>query len=230
MMNYKKYLEGLKSSISTFVKAKNNGVVLTKREEFDLMFKKELAIAEGMKKNHKPVYKFLNTVNSVDFRIAGLYAYVLSRVMYLEEEGYSVKDIMLLFKDICKIARSKYIYSEKLKVSYDDSNSEFKIVVDFKNDEFFDFPINTKDEVINSLLSFASYVCSEEENDTSYKRFLNTYLFDVLYEINKGNRAVPLVDRDTKVKVFKNFIKGEKPNNRSAKEEHSKVIKIANYR
>lgn len=231
-MSYAKYLEGLKSSLVLVSRAKKSGVVLSRFEEFDNMFKKELAICEGLRRDHKLAFKLVSNINNVDFRVACLYAEAFSSVVDLVKDGYFFADVIGMFKDAYYTAKSKYIYAGKLSIDAKDKNSVLTIEVKSKKGYHKEYSVNTPEDMVVSFLSFVSYLGSCDEETREGESWFEEYLIIELNKIINGYKATPYVD-EKKIVGFKSYLDGNNIETDEAKDEirveKGKVLHLADY-
>ena len=224
-MFYENYLKSLRGNISSVSKAVRGGVVLTRLEEFDYLFKKELLIVEGIRNKRPVLNKVIRNITSSDYRLAHFYAEAFSSIINTIRDGYSVKGIEKQFKYFTKQATSKYICSVNLKVNVKDLNG--KITVSFStktNNE--DYVISNMQEYIRVAFCLVSTLGSLDETDNGFREWFHSYLSNELVKVDKGYNAEPFIERDRIAKDLKSYINSDKKN-RSFKSSDSKIIYLA---
>lgn len=203
-MSYKKYLSGLKDSLVIFRKANRVGANLSRYEAFDYMFKTELAVSEGMKKDVPFFKKKMMFIESVDYRIACFYAMFFSRLMNMKK-GYSFKTVKSLFKDILNYARNNCICSEKFNIEFKDCNNELITTV-YSKGSYYDYEISCYNDLVSSVLDLVSLLGSMDEKLDFNMDWFNGYLYKVYDCVCSGESAKPYVDSESFSITFKKFI------------------------
>lgn len=192
-MNYKKYVSSLKKNIVVVRKGLNEGVLLTKLEDFDYEFKKSLATLEGVTGKGSFLRKLIDNISDIDCRIANFYAEGLHSVMKLANEGYSMEKVSKQFKKFISTASNRFICSETVVSIVYDINSKIivKIGCDYESKKV---ELNGVDDYISIAIYLLSLLGSLEESNKYYKEWLNSYLSKELDNIYKGIEAEPFIE------------------------------------
>ena len=182
-MKFEKYFDGLYSCLVEVSKARKQGVVLSRRCKFDYLFKKELAILTGRRNDTTLRYKFVMNMKSIDYRIAKFYAESFYRVYEFMEEGYSNSELEDFIYEIVSVARRKGFFPQRLNVTCVDKNSKFYVVVKNNKGDKEQFIVDSQLSMVECLLSLVAFLGSLYEEDIADKKWLNKYLFKVMYDI-----------------------------------------------
>ena len=204
-MFYENYLVSLKGNIVSVSKAVRGGVVLTRLEEFDYLFKKELMIVEGIKNKRNILNKVINNVTNSDYRLAHFYAEAFSSIMNTIKNGYTVKGIEKQLKYFTKQASSKYICSVPLKVEVSDLNGKITVSFISKGNKE-DYTISNIQEYVRVAFCLVSTLGSIDEQDNGYREWFHSYLTKELVKVDKGYEAEPFVEKDSIAKDLKSYI------------------------
>lgn len=204
MLMYETYLSGLKSSIRFFRDAVEEGKVFSRFEVFDNMFKKELAVEEGLKKGLPFIKKKIRFIKDVDYRVACFYAKYFSDVMDMRDD-YSFSEIKYLVRSIVNYAKNNGICSDTFKLVFSDSNNVFHINMYGLYTDL-ELSIKSTEDFIQGIIDLISFLGSTDEHNEADKRWLNRYLHTVYDDISKGIEAKPFIVG--KVKAVKNGTNG----------------------
>ena len=207
-MNYENYVLSLKKNIMEINKAVKDGAILTRLEEFDYMFKKELAIAEGVRAKRSIVNRILNNISDVDYRTANFYAEGFSSIIKTANEGYTVKGISKQFKGFIKIANSKFICSARACAIVSDLNGKIIVKMGTEHTKAELFEISNTDDYIKTAIHLLSLLGSLEEDNDNYKTWFNEYLYNIWFSVANGCKAEPFVERKSVALDLKSYMIG----------------------
>lgn len=224
-MNYENYLLSLRENISTVSKAVRSGVVLTRLEQFDFLFKKELSIIEGIRSKRTILNKVYNNITSIDYRLANFYAEGFSKVLKTIEEGYTVKGVSKQFKSFVRNATSKYIYSHKIKVGVNDLNGKVSLTIE-KADSKEVYDINNMNDYIKVSLYLLSMLGSSDEKDNGYREWFNSYLSKEFNRIDSELKAEAFIEKKNVAKDLRSYMYSDIKSNSFTTDE-GKVVHIA---
>lgn len=224
-MSYSKYLRGLMSSISAVGRAERNGVVLTRREKFDNLFKRELVVFEGIRGRKHPVVDSVSYVTNIDYRLANFYAKYFSKIMQMVSSGYSFKGVESLFKDMCSEAKRNYIIKSKVYLSFSDMFNTLTVSLHSSSVED-SMEISDKSDFVSSALFLLSFLGSCDEKGMDAEWF-EDYLFDVYSSILRNERARPYLDREVEIcRLEEYFISGDKGKNGGNEDGSNTVVEF----
>lgn len=224
-MFYENYLLSLKGNIVSVSKAVRGGVVLSRLEEFDYLFKKELMIVEGIKDKRNLLNKVINNVTNSDYRLAHFYAEAFSSIMNTINNGYTVKGISKQFKSFTRNASAKYICSVPLKVNVTDLNGKITVTFYTKGNQE-DYIINNMQEYVRVAFCLVSTLGSLDEEDNGYRKWFHSYLTNELVKVDKGYNAEPFVEKSSVAKDLKSYM-FDNIKDRSFKTDGGKVIYLS---
>lgn len=202
-MFYENYLSRLKGNVLSINSAIRGGVILSRLEYFDYLFKKELMIVEGLRNKRNFIDRIVNNSSSCDYRIACFYAQGLSDIMRVVENGYSVQGLKNQFKTMVRVAHSKYICSKNIKVLVSDINGKIHVEVPSVGESCV---ISNMEDYIAFSIFLLSLLGSYDERDNGFKEWFGTYLAKEFYKIIHNVAPVPFVERETVAKDLKSFI------------------------
>lgn len=208
-MDYKSYVKSLGGSIAQVVRAKNKGVILSRYENFDLLFKKELAISEFVRDEHNPVFNIYNNITNFDYRLARFYADAFSSLMYGVYKGYTFEGIVKEYKYLIKEAKKKSICSGKFKVISGNKNNVYNIKILNKDLFNMEYSIGNTLDLVSSSLSLISLLGSLDEEDDDFREWLGGYLYKVFDDINNNLEATPYIEKETTLKSLKSYFLDE---------------------
>lgn len=224
-MSYEKYLNSIEGCIYDYRNAKRSGVVFSRFEKFDYLFKKELLVEEGVLKDAPFLRKRKLFIKSVDYRVACFYAKFFSDVMFLEN-NYSFGNIRMVVRDIVKYAYNNCICLDKFKVLFTDKNSVLYIGLIGKNSEFA-LSIKGKDDVARCLLDIISILGSEDEREDVGRLWLRSYLNKEYEAVKSGGNSSMYVEGDRKLSSLNDFV--NKDAEGSQIEEKKEIISERRY-
>lgn len=225
-MSYENYVSSLKKNIVEINRAVKGGTVLSRLENFDYLFKKELAIAEGVRSKRSLLNRIVNNVTDVDYRTANFYAEGFSSIMRTVRDGYSVKGISKQFKHFIRVANSKYICSSVVVALVSDLNGKITVKIGTEYSEEETHEINNIGDYARVALHLLSLLGSLEEENNGYRDWFNTYLMKELTRVELGYEAEPFIERESVAIDLKSYMKGD-IKNRSVKEGNGRVIHLA---
>lgn len=182
-MKFEKYFSGLYPCLVEVSRVRKQGVMLSRRGMFDYLFKKELAILTGQRKDTTLRYKFVMNMKNIDYRIAKFYADSFYRLYEFIEEGYNNYDLEDFIYEIVRTARRKGFFPQKLDVTCVDKNSKFYVVIKNNKGDKETFVVDSVLSMAECVLSLVSFLGSLYEEDLDDRRWLNKYLFKVMYDI-----------------------------------------------
>lgn len=200
-MNYKNYLLKLKSNISEVNKAVKDGVVLTRLENFDYLFKKELLSLKGLIHKRSMLNRIINNATKSDFRLALFYAKEFDDIVNVTEKGYSVKGIEKQFKSIIKYAYQKDICSSKFILKVSDINGKIKIDLRNSSDKY-EFEICNIVDYVAVSIYIVSLLGSFDERDKNFKDWFMLYLTNEYSKVEDELIPEPFIE---KVKIEKDL-------------------------
>lgn len=206
-MNYRKYLKGISKSIHYVVDAKKNNVALSRYENFDYMFKKELAICEGIRKDRNLFARMIDSVRDLDYRLACFYAEAFSDIVDILVEGYSYDYIAWLFSELYHDAKTKGIYGKNLNIDIDDYCNEYTVEISKGNEELFSYSITNISECVGALLEFVQDLGSMGESSEDSKKWFGNYLSGELSRVLKNQEAEPYIENKNVVVNLKEYSK-----------------------
>lgn len=222
-MSYSKYLRGLMSSISAVSRAERSGVVLTRHEKFDNLFKRELVVYEGLRARKHPVVDKISYMTNIDYRLANFYAKYFNKIMQMVSSGYSFKGVETLFKDMCSEAKRNYIIKSRVYLSFSDMFNTLTVSLHSSSVED-SMEISDKSDFVSSALFMLSFLGSYEEKGMDAEWF-EDYLFDVYNSILSNERAQPYLDRDVDIcRLEEYFISGDKGKDGSTGDGSSNTV------
>lgn len=204
-MFYSKYLSGLLRSISTVRKAREQGVTFTRHEKFDNMFKRELAIREGLVNRRYLLSDSLDYVVDIDYRVACFYAKYFNKIMKLYHKGFNFKEAQKLLKSMCKEATKDYIVDDIVSVSSGVSEGSLYVAV-CSYDIDMSFTIDNEVDFVKHSIALLSLLGAVEENTDNQVRWFSSYLVKELDKISKGIKAEPFVNRRKSVCRFRDYV------------------------
>lgn len=205
-MKRNEYVGSLKGCIVKYNEAKKNGVVLSRLENFDYMFKRELASEMGIRQRDGGLSRLVRTVQDVDYRVACFYASVMSDLCDIQENGYSFELVSNLFKYYAKYAHSKSICRKKFYVIGEDSNNLYEITISDGIKDIFTFTISNKSECISALIAFTSMLGSKDEKESDEREWFERYLDKEFRKYPMGQEATPYVEGKKVVRNLKSYM------------------------
>jgi len=204
-MFYESYLLSLKGNLATVSKAVKSGVALSRLEEFDYLFKKELLIVEGLKDKRRFLNKVVSSITNPDYRLARFYAESFSSIMRTIQDGYTVKGIAKQFKSFTRNANMNYICSVPLKVDVADLSGKITVTFYTKGNKE-DYIIDSMQEYVRVAFCLVSTLGSIDELDNGYRKWFHSYLSNELVKVDKGYDAEPFIEKKTVAKDLKSFM------------------------
>lgn len=224
-MQYENYLNSLRRNLSEVSRAKKKGVQLSRLENFDFLFKKELARVEGLISKRGVLSKVVNSISDADYRLACFYANGISDIMDMVKSGYSVYGVKSQLKSFVKTAEAKYICRRGCRVEVSDLNGEILVTVSsYKSENT--FCINDIYDYVKVALFTLSLVGSLDEEDGGYEAWFNTYLKGEFYKIAKGYSAEVYIEREKVAKDLKSYMLTDRVE-KAEKKVNGRVIKLA---
>ena len=217
-MFYSKYLSGLLRSISTVNKARELGVAFTRHEKFDNMFKRELAIREGLVNRRYLLFDSFDYVVDIDYRVACFYAKYFNKIMKLYHKGFSFKEAHKLLKSMCKEATKDYIVDDIVSISSGVEEGSLYVAV-CSYDIDMSFTIDDENDFVKHSVSLLSLLGAVEENTDAQVKWFSSYLVKELDKINRGVKAEPYVNRRKSVCYFRDYVDSLKDDASSEKGE-----------
>lgn len=166
---YDEYCEGIEKNITSVVNAVENGVVLTRREEFDFLFKTYVA---GRRKESK-----MTNLSRCDKTLAKFYAKYFMKAIDWFDEPYTFQKVkkyvnsMLLDSYIGEISNGWY------HAHYFDRDGVLFIRLMKGRRGLYEFKVECADDLVLASLALVSYIGSELEIEDSEKEFMSDYLF-----------------------------------------------------
>ena len=194
-MFYENYLSNLKKNVMEVNRALKGGVVLTRLEHFDYLFKKELMIAEGIMSDKGFFKKIFNDATNIDYRLANFYARCFKEMFNTIKKGYSVSGLEKQYKSFIKVAHSKYICSKLFKVNITDNNGRIKVLLKTGSSKIEDFEIVNMQDYISFTVFLISLLGSYDEQNNGYKDWFNSYLAKEFRKINRGVNPKPFIEK-----------------------------------
>lgn len=228
-MCYALYLNNLKKCTKEVNMAVRGGVILTRLENFDYLFKKELAIAEGIRAKRNFLYKLVNNVTEFDYRLACYYAQSFKDVMDTVENGYSVKGVTKQFKCFIKNAKSKYICTKNINVGIKDINGKITVTVFEGKVEKYTFVINDIEDYVKASLYLVSLLGSLEEVSEGYRVWFSEYLAKEYKKIVNDYIPEPYIEKERITKDLRSFVMKENKEKCISLEE-GKLIHLNNHK
>lgn len=197
-MDYKLYLSGLKNSIRYVNRAVKSGVTLSRRENFDFMFKKSLAVAEGMRKPDSFLGSKIKSFQNIDYSIARFMSDYLSEAMDYVEEGYSFKDLKYFFKCMISDINGLGIGEDRYRVFFDDVNNVMEVCIYCHK---YEYTVNVSgvDSFISNFSELVSVLvkCDDE--------WIKEYLIKELTKIREGMVCKQYVEKEKVIKDLRTY-------------------------
>lgn len=192
-MYYREYLQDVRFSLSKVNKALNDGVILSRLERFDYIFKKLLLEQEG--KIVLPIKNKLLGIFDKDYAKAKFFAKSLSSIMKTYKKGYTVKGLEEQFKEFSKGFHS--LFGVDISVFVEDLNGVITVIMceNFKDIHIMD--ITGMDSYINTAIGVVSFLGAYKEKDEGYKNWFSNYLEKTVNIIKNNSEVTPFIERFT---------------------------------
>lgn len=204
-MFYEIYLASLKKNIAEINRAVKSGVILSRLERFDYLFKKELASIEGLINRRNLLNRVVNSMSDCDYRIADFCAKGFRDIMETAKTGYTVKGVSKQYKSYIKMAESRYICTDTVVAHVVDLNG--KITVTIATDSFEEvLHISNIEDYIKVSLRLISILISLEESDMGYKEWFSKYLFNEFSKVEEGVESEVFIERKPIAKDLKSYM------------------------
>lgn len=223
-MFYETYLSSLKKNIVEVNRAVKGGVILSRLERFDYLFKKELASIEGLINRRNLLNRVVNSMSDCDYRMADFCAKGFRDIMETVKTGYTVKGVVKQYKSYIKMAESRYICTDTVIAHVTDLNG--KITVTIATDSFEEvLHITSVEDYIKVSLRLLSILVSLEESDMGYREWFSHYLFNEFSKVEEGNPAEVFVEIKPIAKDLKSYMVGN-IKEKSKSENNGKVVRL----
>ena len=240
-MKYEVYEKSLIGCIREVNYAVKKGLVLTRLENFDYLFKRELAIIGGARLRGNFIQKAVKHLLDSDYRLAKFYAKGFREIVKIHEEGYSFSKVRVQLKNLIKEAKSNHIYSGGMKLTVSDKNGVISVDISKVMDDKVSFLIKNTEDYINTYMFIVSEIGCFDETSPSYRKWFKNYLETELLKVIFGGKAEVFVESQRVVEDFYHYSglkKTEKAKTTKAKavkkETKGKVVafnkKCAGYR
>ncbi|MGV3076358.1 hypothetical protein ACEE21_14840 [Clostridium baratii] len=226
-MNYENYLSNLKGNVVAVSRAVKGGVVLSRLEHFDYLFKKELMIAEGMRSQRRLLNKLINNATSIDYRLARFFANGFKEMFETIEKGYSVKGLEKQYKSMIRTAYAKYICSKLFKINITDNNGIIRLELSLSGVRTETFEIKGMEDYISFSIYLLSLLGSYDEPDNGYKEWFGYYLPKEFNKIKNNVEPTPFIENKNVAKDLSSYISSSLNETCISKNE-GKVIPISN--
>lgn len=226
-MNYENYLSNLKGNIVSVNKAVKEGVVLSRLEHFDYLFKKELMIAEGIRSQRRFLNKLINNATSIDYRLACFFANGFKEMFETIEKGYSVKGLEKQYKSMIRTAYAKYICSKLFKLNVTDINGRIKLELSLSGVKTEVFEIRSMEDYISFTIYLISLLGSYDEQSNGYKEWFGFYLPKEFNKIKNNVNPEPFIERKNVAKDLNSFVSSNLKKT-CISDSKGKVIPISN--
>lgn len=222
-MSFKEYEIGLKDNLRVVSMARKAGVILSRKERIDYMFKRQYAISEGYTKEGKLLKSMLRHATDYDYRLAEYLAYVFSSVKAFEEDGFSFSNAELKFKHIVDLARSYSLCIGRYKILMSDKNGKFFAELYNKNKLCTKFKLGSVDDLCMSFIACASLLVGSGETSKNDREWVQDFLLKEYGKVKKGNRPEPYFDKGRVLINLEQYLKENKEKELKVKEDR-KII------
>lgn len=212
-MKFSSYEAGLKENIKVIRKAMESGVILSRKEKFDYLFKKQYAIRVGILRKEKFLDRVFKKASDYDYRIALLYAEVFENVKEIVSEGYEYAKICYLFDDVVELAKSYSISKGKYSIDISDKNNKFIVKMFNGSEECAKFKIRNMDDMVMSYIACTSLLVGSGEVTKSSKEWFSDYLFLQYKMVTIGEKANAYFERNRVLVNLEDFLKSDASKN-----------------